>query len=154
MKKLLLLAALCLFSAGTAAAQQDPYREAVAELMQASGSLANVDAVARQMLGYLQGTNDESDAFWANYMDKITEKLRTRMVDIYVPIYRKYLTLEDLQAMTEFYASPVGQKLVAVTPQIMGEGMEAGTRLAEEVMVELQAELAASCAAPAVEDEP
>jgi hypothetical protein len=69
--------------------------------------------------------------------------MRARMVDIYVPIYSKYLTLADLRELNALYATPVMRKAVGATPAIMQEGMSAGAALGQEIMTELQRELQA-----------
>ncbi len=48
------------------------------------------------------------------------------MVEAIVPIYQKHLTKADLAAITAFYASATGQKVLKEMPMIMSEAMEAG----------------------------
>jgi hypothetical protein len=42
------------------------------------------------------------------------------------PIYRKYLTESDLEAMVQFYRTTAGQKLAATMPSMVQDGMVAG----------------------------
>ncbi len=42
------------------------------------------------------------------------------------PVYHKYLTATDLQALIDFYSSPEGKKIAELLPQISQEGMMAG----------------------------
>jgi hypothetical protein len=48
------------------------------------------------------------------------------MMDAIVPIYQKHLTKVDLAAVTVFYSSPAGQKILKEFPAIMSESMQAG----------------------------
>ena len=48
------------------------------------------------------------------------------MVDAIVPIYQKHLSKADLAAITAFYSSPAGQKILKEMPAIMSEAMQAG----------------------------
>jgi len=48
------------------------------------------------------------------------------MVDAIVPIYQKHLMKSDLAAMTAFYGSATGQKILKEMPAIMSEAMQAG----------------------------
>jgi len=48
------------------------------------------------------------------------------LIDAIVPIYQKHLTKEDLAAVTAFYSSPAGQKILKELPAIMAESMQAG----------------------------
>ncbi|WP_295936275.1 DUF2059 domain-containing protein [uncultured Alistipes sp.] len=145
MKKLICLA-VCIAFAGTipARAQGDEYREAVAKMMDLSGSLAAADVMLDQM-GVLmkQSYSSVPDEMWDRAMVKLGEKIRARMVDIYVPIYRKYMTLDDINELCAIYGTPSMRKMIAVAPSIMQEGMSAGAKLGEEVVAELQQELAA-----------
>lgn len=48
------------------------------------------------------------------------------MMDAMVPIYQKHLTKSDLMAITAFYSSPPGQKILKELPGIMSEAMQVG----------------------------
>lgn len=62
-------------------------------------------------------------------MEKAKQFFSDNLVKVYVPIYQKHLTLDDLKKIVAFYESPVGKKLGAVTPAITMEGMTAGQQL-------------------------
>ena len=113
-------------------------------MMELTGALRNADVVMTQMVGYLKTSAPSvSEAVWEKIISKFNEKMRARMVDIYVPIYSKYLTLADLRELNALYAKPVIRKAVGATPAIMQEGMSAGAALGQEIMTELQRELQA-----------
>jgi hypothetical protein len=63
------------------------------------------------------------------------------VVDRLVSIYAKYLTKTDVRHLTEFYRSPVGRKLVSVTPGISLESAKVGTQWMESILQGLQAQL-------------
>jgi len=46
------------------------------------------------------------------------------MLDDMIPIYQKYLTHADVDAMIVFYSSPTGKKLMQEMPQITQEAMQ------------------------------
>ena len=112
MKKILCLVVCAVFAAALPArAQSDEYRDAVAEMMELTGALRNADVVMTQMVGYLKTSAPSvSEAVWEKIISKFNEKMRARMVDIYVPIYSKYLTLADLRELNALYATPVMRK--------------------------------------------
>lgn len=145
MKKILCLVVCAIFVAALPArAQSDEYRKAVAEMMELTGALRNADVVMTRLVGYMKTSLPSvPEAVWAKMVSKFNEKIRARMVDIYVPIYFKYLTLEDLGKLNEVYASPVMQKMVGATPEIMQEGMAAGAAMGQEIVAEMQKELQA-----------
>jgi len=54
------------------------------------------------------------------------------MVDAIIPIYQKHLTKADLAAVTAFYSSPAGQKILKELPAIMSESMQAGGAIGQK----------------------
>ncbi len=143
MKKILCLVVCAVFAAALPArAQSDEYRDAVAEMMELTGALRNADVVMTQMVGYMKSSAPSvSEAVWEKIIAKFNEKIRDRMVDIYVPVYSKYLTLGDLRELNALYATPVMRKAVEATPAIMQEGMSAGAALGQEIMADIEKEL-------------
>jgi uncharacterized protein len=61
-------------------------------------------------------------------------------VDAIVPIYQKHLTKADLEALTQFYGSPVGQKILNEMPAILSESMEAGGQIGQRMFAAKSAE--------------
>lgn len=143
MKKILCLVVCAVFAAALPArAQSDEYRDAVAEMMELTGALRNADVVMTQMVGYMKSSAPSvPEAVWEKIIAKFNEKIRDRMVDIYVPVYSKYLTLGDLRELNALYATPVMRKAVEATPAIMQEGMSAGAALGQEIMADIEKEL-------------
>jgi hypothetical protein len=50
----------------------------------------------------------------------------TDLVKMLVPVYKKHLTLADVEGLITFYKSPVGQKFAKKTPMITQESMQIG----------------------------
>jgi hypothetical protein len=91
---------------------------------------------------------DEEKKDFERYRQLVREKIDYRQIvrDIYVPLYAKYLTEQELADDVAFYKSPSGQKVVTVLPaierdamQTAGEAMEAKfMALAKQVQDERQ----------------
>jgi hypothetical protein len=106
------------------------------DLMHAKTQMVQVlDGMAKQMrLGAEQGFKEkvpdatsEQLAKVDKLFDDIFQSLPIdEMVDAIVPIYQKHLTKADLAAVTAFYSSPAGQKILKEMPAIMSEAMQAG----------------------------
>lgn len=61
------------------------------------------------------------------------------MLDDMVPIYQKYLNATDVKAMTVFYSSPTGKKLMQKLPAMTSEAMQASqTRLQAQMEKTMQ----------------
>ena len=53
-------------------------------------------------------------------------KVADETVERMYPIYAKYYTPDEIRQITAFYKTPVGAKSLNLTPQIIGESMQAG----------------------------
>ena len=146
MKKLVLLLTLgftlaipALAGAQTPGDDNVPDKAAVMqflELMHAKAQMIQVmEGMAKQMrIGAEQGFKEkvpnatpEQLAKLDAIFDGILQKMPVdEMMDAIVPIYQKHLTRSDLAAITVFYSSPAGQKILKEMPAIMAEAMQAG----------------------------
>ena len=67
-----------------------------------------------------------------------------RMLELAIPVYDKYFSLEEIEGLTKFYETPLGKKAVSVLPQVILETQSAGSKLGEQVgresMMEVLAE--------------
>jgi hypothetical protein len=106
------------------------------ELMHARAQMVQtLDGMAKQMRlgaeqGFKQQVTDASPEQLAK-VDKLCDDIFKslpvdEMMDAIVPIYQKHLTKADLTAVTAFYSSPAGQKILKEMPAIMSEAMQAG----------------------------
>jgi hypothetical protein len=59
-----------------------------------------------------------------------------------VQAYAKVLTPDDVKQMLAFYETPLGKRLIAVTPALAVAGAQAGQEWGQEMIPELQKELA------------
>ncbi|MDR2072622.1 MAG: DUF2059 domain-containing protein [Spirochaetaceae bacterium] len=77
--------------------------------------------------------------FWDLFIEKMDLDL---FIKAYVPLYDRHYTLEDIRALITFYESPVGKKVVEVTPLITAEslslGEEWGLLMGELILEELK----------------
>jgi hypothetical protein len=59
------------------------------------------------------------------------------MLDDSIPVYQKHLTKGDVDAMSRFYSTPTGQKLLREQPAIAGESMQAMSPRMQKAMGEM-----------------
>jgi len=64
-----------------------------------------------------------ADAVWGEIFKDVSYD---ELLDRVVSIYERHLTKQDVAAMTAFYSSTAGQKLLNEMPAIMQESMQAG----------------------------
>ena len=120
------------------------YRATLEKMMNLSGGLEVSKTMVPQMVSMMkQASPGTADAFWDDFAAKWKTKFADRMVDLYVPIYQKYLTIDDLKDLIAFYETPIGKKLAEATPKMTVEGMQLGQKIGMEMATELQNELKA-----------
>ncbi|MDR2842638.1 MAG: DUF2059 domain-containing protein [Spirochaetaceae bacterium] len=108
-------------------------------LLKVSGS----DVIASQIINTLMPqlrnlVPDIPEEVW----DKIMEKMdMDSLFYACIPVYDKYYTHEEIKALIKFYKSPLGKKVVEVSPAITMEAMkigeEWGGKIAQDIVNEL-----------------
>lgn len=80
------------------------------------------------------------NAFWEEFLK---ESKTEDLMGLMLPVYDKYLTEPDIDALLVFYNSPVGKKFISSMPFILKESMEIGEswgrQVGEKVMNKLKA---------------
>jgi len=133
------LVAAFLFS--SVAANAEPASpESIKALMQSTGSGEMGMQMMNQMLPALkQMIPSAPESFWTDVMSEVDAN---DIEDMVIPVYQKYLTEEDIQAVNSFYQTEAGQKLIRVQPTIMQEsmaiGQQWGQNLAKQVLLKYQ----------------
>lgn len=130
MRKILLLVVLLAVSLSGLQAQtetklsnEDPYAAAVVRFMKVTNVRATCYASLEGTYMNMKAQLGMTDAQVKDLAVFVTDAMYDDMVKMYVSIYRKYYTLEDLTQLCEFYETPLGQKYAAATPSITQEGM-------------------------------
>lgn len=144
----LLLTAASLLPAAAQKAPADPARLAAAkELMDASGTAKQFDAVMPMLMSQLSGSfsrlapdkSKEIKEVFDKLMPKFTER-KAELIDQIAGLYAERFTTDELKAIVTFYRSPVGAKMVQTQPELMGQSMQLGQRWGQTIGQELEAE--------------
>lgn len=131
MRRFLFLVCLCALSlagvrAQTSGGQQagDPYAAAVARVLELTNvrnsMLVTLEGMYVQMRPQLGCTEAQAKELAAVVLDAMYDGV----VEMYVPIYHKYYTLEELTQICAFWETPLGRKMARVTPLVAQEGMQ------------------------------
>lgn len=146
MRKGLLLLVVCTtllcVGATSVSAQEDVYKEALGKMLKLSGALSASETMMPQLISIMkQSVPNVPESYWDSFSKKWEQKAGSKLVELYVPIYKKYLSLEDLKKIVEFYESPVGKKLATATPAMTAEGMQLGQKFGMEIVEEMKKDL-------------
>ena len=73
--------------------------------------------------------------YWISFKEKLDID---SFIRIYIPIYDKHFSHDDIKKLIQFYESPIGKKLIEATPRITQEsfagGQEWGRKLGEDII--------------------
>ena len=70
----------------------------------------------------------------SKFMDTFNQKFAAtspgpNVTDAMVPIYAKAFSVEDIQSLTQFYESPLGQRMVKALPDVVQQSQAAGIQI-------------------------
>ena len=156
MSKLILFATLALLSINVFG-QQQSHTDAAKQLLDLMNADQSIEQAYGQMYSQLSGmaeqlgiTEDQRPMF-ESYLERMVvvmkeelswERMEPFVIDAYVSVYSE----EELKGLSEFYASPIGQKFVAKMPELMQATMEMSQKMMGELIpriTEIQQELMA-----------
>ncbi len=81
---------------------------------------------------------DQLSKFMETFTQRFTEAAPpSKVTDAIVPIYAKHFTMEDIQGLTKFYESPLGQKLVKQMPDVVQESQNVGVQMDQTVAIKV-----------------
>lgn len=114
---------------------------AIRRLMELSRTLVNARQVSQSVVPYVLREMDLSDPEEAAQAERVMTEEADRVFGEHlpafaaalVPIYDKHFTLDEIEALSDFYASPLGQKLIEVMPLAMGDVAALTERWAREL---------------------
>ncbi|WP_072377153.1 DUF2059 domain-containing protein [Hyphomicrobium sp. NDB2Meth4] len=121
----------------------DPARIAAAkELMTVTGMTKQMDGMIAVMgEGFRKGAQDRAGSAAANALgsefDKHMQRMmsyRDQMLEEFATIYAQRFTVDELQAVIDFYKSPTGQKFIAATPELMQAGAQIGMKYSQKAL--------------------
>ena len=97
------------------------------------GQLLDATHAADQVLNVMeaglpamrQATPDVPAVFWDRFVAQARAS-RNELIAALVPLYARTFELSELEALVQFYKSPLGQRLIDVQPMLARESMQVG----------------------------
>lgn len=128
MKKVIVIACL-LFIGFSATAQKadSAYKQKVVELMKIqSGQLSAMDQVMDKMSANIP---DEKKAAFKKEINNVMNEMYDKIADIYIEVYTK----KEIDAMFDFYNSPMGKEIQKKIPQVTEETMKMSQSMGQKL---------------------
>jgi TonB family protein len=84
----------------------------------------------------------QTKQFLALFQERVNSKMQTLdVISLYVPIYDKHYTLDEINFLIAFYETPAGQKTLELQPLIAAETMQTMNPVVQKIMDESDAEI-------------
>jgi uncharacterized protein len=118
----------------------DPEKEAaVRRLMEVTQTAKMGDSISVYVTGQVRQALSQAIApeRLAKLMDGFSAKMATTapssaVTEAAIPIYAKAFSTDDIQALVQFYESPLGQRVVKALPQVARESEELGVQMQQK----------------------
>jgi hypothetical protein len=120
----------------------DPAKDAaIRKLFEVMGTKDAMRQVIASMSGTIRPLLESSlprGEYRAQLIDLFFQRLQVKLrvddlLELAIPIYDKYFSLEDIDGLTKFYQTPLGKKAISVLPQVLLEAQAAGKKLGQEM---------------------
>jgi uncharacterized protein len=133
--------------AGTAPAPEklDPAKDAaIRHLLEITGESKegqNISSGMTNQVHTVMGRSIPSDQL-PKFMDTFSTKFNagappSAVTDAMVAIYARHFSMEDIQGITKFYESPLGQRMVKEMPDVTRESQTAGMQIDQKVVMQV-----------------
>lgn len=100
------------------------YEVSLKKLMEVTGASASIDEVLSYTLSVAKMNASEEDVdYWDTFTKSWREKIEKMVLEIYLPVYKKHLALDDLKGVISFFESPLGERYKESAMGIMREAM-------------------------------
>lgn len=113
-------------------------RQAIRRFLELTHERENAVASMHGALKDMQ--SDADDSIQASLLNSFVGKIDSVanvIVDSAVPIYEKYYSLNDLNALNQLYGSPVMQYSMHVSSSIVGESQAMGEKIGHDILTNL-----------------
>ena len=114
--------------------------QAIRKLMEMIGAADLGDQVSQQLLSQMRLSFPQvPESLWAEFAESLDP---AELTGLAIPIYDRHFTMEELQALIDFYTTPVGQQVVKKLPLVAQESNAIGQQWGETKALEIMQRLA------------
>jgi uncharacterized protein len=132
-------------TAAAPAEKLDPAKEtAVRHLLEITGGAKEGENINEGMTGRVKEVMtralpaDQLPKFMDTFTQKFTASAPPSAVtDAVVKIYAQHFSMEDIQGITKFYESPVGQRMVKEMPDVARDSQSVGMQMGQKVVIDV-----------------
>jgi len=111
--------------------------------------ILNMDKQTKEMFNQMKkiqtdtvremGGSEAAESFQDKMFDLMVEEMSwENLKDDYIEVYTEVLAEEELRELINFYKSPIGQRYVEKTPELIMKAMEIGKKHSAQIMPRMQ----------------
>ena len=116
-------------------------RLAVKKLFAVMGSEDLIKSIMPLMVNQMRLAMPQAGAdFWREFQKEVNIG---EVLEIYVRIYDKHFTLEEINGLTKFFDTPLGKKMIAEMPMVTKESMDVCTKWGADLGRRIEQKLSA-----------
>lgn len=116
--------------------------KAIRGLLDLSGVRSALKPAMQNMISIMkqQATDAQvPDEFWEEFT---SDKNIDRFMELYIPIYDKHYTYQEILDISAFYRTPSGKSMIQKMPAVMAESMQVGSQLGQQIGQEIAEKMA------------
>ena len=114
--------------------------QAIRKLMEMIGAADLGVQVHQQLLSQIRPAFPQvPESLWAEFAESLDP---AELTGLTIPIYDRHFTMDELQALIDFYTTPVGQQVVKKLPLVAHESNAIGQQWGETKALEIAQRLA------------
>jgi hypothetical protein len=130
MRKILFTIIICVFTLSSFT-QTASKKDKIKNMLELTGSVKLGVQIAQNVISSFREKYTHIDQhFW----DELEKEIKPdELINTVIPIYEKYYTEDDIDKIILFYNSPVGKKMIEMTPLILQESMTSGKNWSQQI---------------------
>jgi len=135
MKRAIVLVVVIALSVSTVMAKDvkdEAYYKDFVKFLKVSGATETQKVMLKSMFDQFKKMPNAKLEVFDNMEKMMNDELAELNKELY-PVYKKYLSHEDLKEIIKFYESPVGKKMVKAQPLIVKESFQIGVKWGQGV---------------------
>ena len=122
--------------------QTPEYEKKIEEFLIVSGTMETVESSISLIIDdYKNAISDVPESFWEDIVKNKKDDFKKNFVKNLVPVYYKYLKIEEIDYVIKFYKSEIGKKYAGLTNTLMEEGAKAGESWGQYISEQISSEL-------------
>ncbi|MDD4970911.1 MAG: DUF2059 domain-containing protein [Paludibacter sp.] len=138
MKKLLPVILLLLLITSSTYSQDDKeYSKAIRKMYVVMGTDNTFKAAIKQMISTYK-TKFPYNSSWNEIEAELIHTSIDELIVMMTPVYRRHMTLSDIEAITAFYQTPTGQKYAKQMPAIVQESIQVGQEWGQKISKKIE----------------